>query len=84
MKSKSSHSIFLNVRRINQTPGVYFTLEYLRVFIYQGFSSLCCDYLEVAPILYVQDAILNLPKEVLPYLLINEANAYLEGQVGSF
>ena len=44
-------------RQINGTLGIYFTLEYLRVFIYRSFTSLCCGYLGTAPIPYVQNII---------------------------
>ena len=62
---KFLHLIFSSVRRINGTPGVYFTVEYLRAFIYKSFVLLYCCYLGAAAITYVQDAILNLPN---PYL----------------
>ena len=49
-KFKISCSLFLTVRRINETLGVYFTLQYLRIFIYKSFASFWCVYVEAAPI----------------------------------
>ena len=64
-KLKFSCSISSPVRRINGTIVVYFTLEYLKVFIYSSFASLCCVYVRAAPIPSVQDNIFNLAN---PYL----------------
>ena len=49
-KSKFSRSNGSSVRRINETLGVCFTLEFLRFFIYMSFTSLCSVYLGAAPI----------------------------------
>ena len=38
------------VRRINESLGLSFTLEWLRVLMYKSFASLCCVYLGAAPI----------------------------------
>ena len=54
-------TIFSNVKRINGTLGVRYTLQQLRVFIYKIFASLCCGYLGVAPIPHVPDVILKRP-----------------------
>ena len=62
---KFSCLIFLTVRRVNGTLGIYFTIEFIRAFVYKSYASLGCDYLGAAPIPYVQEAILNLPN---PYL----------------
>ena len=35
---------FSTVRTINETLGVYFTLEQLRVFVYKSFASPNCVY----------------------------------------
>ena len=49
-QSKFSCLILSTVRRINETLEKYFTLEQLKVFIYNHFASLGCVYLGVAPI----------------------------------
>ena len=49
-KSKFLCSSFSTVRRINKILEVYFTLEYLRVFIHKSFASLCSVYLGAVPI----------------------------------
>ena len=58
-------AFFSTVRRVNGTLRVYFTLEQLKLFIYNSFASLYCGYLGAAPIPYVQDTVLNLHN---PYL----------------
>ena len=43
--------------------------QYILLFAYKLFASLCCIYLGVAPISYVQDTILNLFNTYLYYTL---------------
>ena len=64
-KIEISCLLFSTMRKINITLRVYFALQYLSVFFYKNFASLCCGYLGAVPIPYVQDTILNLLK---PYL----------------
>ena len=58
-KYKILYSIFSTIVLITGTLGVQFRLEWLRVFIYRSFASLCCANLGVALILEVPDVILN-------------------------